>query len=412
MRYFHTDHLGSVDTITNETGGVVQRLSYDAWGKRRNTNGTDATSITAQTTRGFTRHEHDDEVGLVNMNAREFDPLLGRFITPDTIIQCPYSSQGMNRYTYVNNNPLSFTDPSGHSLRKKLKRAVQKIAKAGYDSWRAPSRAVDHYVTRPAIRHIAKHHPNALPYLRGAAVAVGSFFGGPGGGAAVAAKFDYETCRAMGCDPNDAMRAGLKGGATTYASSYIMGAKATGAHAPWYEQAVVRGIQGGIVSEIRGGEFENGFVSSAGFSVAASAYRSVSGASALSRQASDTNVFGKMMTKDMGREYEAGTATPCFWTCEGGATMSFVNKWLPFGQATGWAHDWTTGSSPVGFPTQFIEGIGTVVPRLASNVSLADFVDTPLGAVYNIGTMLPSYLVTVGAVMDESGAAAFLPQRY
>jgi hypothetical protein len=155
------------------------------------------------------------------MNAREFDPLLGRFITPDMIIQFPYSSQGMNRYTYVNNNPLSFTDPSGHSLRKKLKRAVQKVAKAQFDIWRAPTRAVDHYVTRPAIRHIAKHHPNALPYLRGAAVAVGSFFGGPGGGAAVAAKFDYETCRAMGCDANDAMRAGLKGGATHYASVFV-----------------------------------------------------------------------------------------------------------------------------------------------------------------------------------------------
>jgi RHS repeat-associated protein len=113
-RYFHTDHLGSVSVITNETGSVVQSLSYDTWGKRRNANGTDAVSITAQTTRGFTRHENDDEVGLVNMNAREYDYVLGRFVTPDTIVQYPLSSQGVNRYTYVNNNPLSFTDPSGH----------------------------------------------------------------------------------------------------------------------------------------------------------------------------------------------------------------------------------------------------------------------------------------------------------
>jgi hypothetical protein len=62
------------------------------------------------------------------MNAREYDPLLGRFVTPDTIVQFPYSSQGLNRYAYVNNNPLSFTDPSGHGLFKKIKKAVQRVA--------------------------------------------------------------------------------------------------------------------------------------------------------------------------------------------------------------------------------------------------------------------------------------------
>jgi RHS repeat-associated protein len=128
-RYFHTDHLGSVDTITNETGAVAQRLSYDAFGKRRNANGTDAASITAQTTRGFTRHEHDDEVGLVNMNAREYDPLLGRFATPDTLVQFTHHSQSYNRYGYVHNNPLSFTDPTGRGLGKWLKKTVKKYGR-------------------------------------------------------------------------------------------------------------------------------------------------------------------------------------------------------------------------------------------------------------------------------------------
>ena len=59
-RYFHTDHLGSVSVITNENGVVVERLSYDAWGKRRSPNGSDDTagSITSQTTRGFTGEEN------------------------------------------------------------------------------------------------------------------------------------------------------------------------------------------------------------------------------------------------------------------------------------------------------------------------------------------------------------------
>jgi hypothetical protein len=61
-RYFHTDHLGSISVITNETGGVVERLSFDAWGKRRHPDGTPdpAGSITSETSRGFTSHEQLD----------------------------------------------------------------------------------------------------------------------------------------------------------------------------------------------------------------------------------------------------------------------------------------------------------------------------------------------------------------
>ena len=64
MRYFTTDHLGSIAVITDELGAVVERLSYDAWGKRRFPSGADGPSgsITSQTTRGFTGHEMIDEV--------------------------------------------------------------------------------------------------------------------------------------------------------------------------------------------------------------------------------------------------------------------------------------------------------------------------------------------------------------
>jgi RHS repeat-associated protein len=133
IHYFHSDHLGSVEAITNGSAGVVQRLSYDAFGKRRNPYGTDAISITAQTTRGFTRHEHDDEVGLVNMNAREYDPLLGRFISPDTIIPGTTNSQSYNRYSYTNNNPLSMVDPTGNwSLKKVVKKVVKAVVGSAF----------------------------------------------------------------------------------------------------------------------------------------------------------------------------------------------------------------------------------------------------------------------------------------
>ena len=115
-RYFHKDHLGSIAIITNEVGAVVERLSYDAWGKRRFADGSDdpAGSITSQTTRGFTGHEQLADVGLVHMNGRVYDPLIGRFGSADPMVEDPFSTQGWNRYSYVGNNPVNFADPSGY----------------------------------------------------------------------------------------------------------------------------------------------------------------------------------------------------------------------------------------------------------------------------------------------------------
>ena len=95
---------------------MVERLSYDAWGKRRFPNGQDdpTGSISSQTTRGFTGQEELADVGLVHMNGRVYDPLLGRFGTPDPTTESPFSTQGWNRYSYVGNSPLNFTDPSGY----------------------------------------------------------------------------------------------------------------------------------------------------------------------------------------------------------------------------------------------------------------------------------------------------------
>jgi RHS repeat-associated protein len=67
------------------------------------------------TDRGFTNHEHLDTLGLIHMNARVYDPAIGRFMSPDPIVQDPYDLQSYNRYSYVRNNPLLYLDPSGHS---------------------------------------------------------------------------------------------------------------------------------------------------------------------------------------------------------------------------------------------------------------------------------------------------------
>jgi RHS repeat-associated protein len=133
--YLHHDQLGSVVAITNNAGTVVERLAYDPWGKRRFITGAADTldAITGQyIDRGFTMHEHIDEMGIINMNGRIYDPLIGRFMSADPYIQAPSDLQSFNRYAYVRNNPLNKTDPSGYSWWTKLRDKFIKPAIARF----------------------------------------------------------------------------------------------------------------------------------------------------------------------------------------------------------------------------------------------------------------------------------------
>ncbi len=131
LRYFHTDHLGSIAVISNENGVVVERLSYDPWGKRRHANGADdpTGSITSQSTRGFTGHEHLGELGLVHMNGRVYDPLIARMMAADPVVSDPMNPQTWNGYSYVGNDPLAFTDPTGHSFLSNFFRGIGNFFK-------------------------------------------------------------------------------------------------------------------------------------------------------------------------------------------------------------------------------------------------------------------------------------------
>ncbi|HEY2010592.1 MAG TPA: FG-GAP-like repeat-containing protein [Rhizomicrobium sp.] len=113
--YFNLDHLGSVSVIADQGGNVVQRLSYDAWGKPRSPNGSTLScgTITSSTTRGYTNQEEMPTQCMVNLNARLYDASIGKFMAPDSVVQDAFNGQSFNRYAYTNNNPLSFTDPTG-----------------------------------------------------------------------------------------------------------------------------------------------------------------------------------------------------------------------------------------------------------------------------------------------------------
>ncbi len=62
---------------------------------------------------GFTGHEHDDDLGLINMRGRLYDPVIRRFLSADPHVTHPLSGQSYNRYSYVVNDPTNLIDPTG-----------------------------------------------------------------------------------------------------------------------------------------------------------------------------------------------------------------------------------------------------------------------------------------------------------
>jgi len=108
--YLHTDHLGSVSVVSDGSGDLLAAQLYYPYGEVRWRAGTLPTDF------GFTGQRAEASIGLLDYRARYYDPVLGRFIQPDTIVPNPGNPQALNRYAYVYNNPLRYTDPSGHWL--------------------------------------------------------------------------------------------------------------------------------------------------------------------------------------------------------------------------------------------------------------------------------------------------------
>ncbi len=270
LRYLHKDHLGSVDAITNESGTVLERPSFDAWGRRRTvayTGGAWQVSYPAvpapsETHRGFTGHEMLDAVGLVHMGGRIYDPITARFLSPDPFVQSPDDMQNLHRYSYVLNNPLSYTDPSGFFF-KGLRHFVQK-------NWKT--------IAAVAIGVATGYGFAALAGQLGATGTVLAAAGGAGFGFGSA----FSGTLLAGGSVGDALRAGLRSGVISGLSAGVTDAVSAkgvfdlhdvkpGDYAKIATKALVHGtIQGGV-EELRGGQFIHGFAAGA-FAGASSPY--------------------------------------------------------------------------------------------------------------------------------------------
>lgn len=276
LQYMHHDHLGSVAVVTDATGSVTERLAYDPWGKRRFPNGKPDTtdSIVGLTMdRGFTMHEHLDEMGVIHMNGRIYDPLIGRFMSADPYIQAPDNLQSYNRYAYVMNNPLAFTDPSGYfSWRRFLGRVLFGIA--------GNSKLGRQLVT---IGVCIAGGPVACGFINGAnalvsgaslreSIKVGlrswltaEAFSWAGQQGTANSVTRYAAHAAVGCASSVASGGGCGSGA----ASAIFGKVATnniggGVPGEWDTgRFIATVVAGGIGSEIGGGKFKNGAATAA-----------------------------------------------------------------------------------------------------------------------------------------------------
>jgi RHS repeat-associated protein len=226
------DHLGSLVTVVDSLGTIKERLSYDPWGKRRAPTGASIDLLTLQTIytdRGYTGHLHADGVGLIHMNGRMYDPILARFISADPLIQAPNNLQSLNRYSYVMNNPLSYTDPTGYSWSKFR------------DKWLKPIAAIA----------ISVYMPQMLVKTYGITAGAASFITGG----------------IVGYAQTGTLQGAFMGawtGASFHAAGGISDATLKGAAQKMLAHAMV----GGISSAANGGTFKSGFIS-AGLTAAA-----------------------------------------------------------------------------------------------------------------------------------------------
>ncbi|MBN2612907.1 MAG: hypothetical protein JXB00_15230 [Bacteroidales bacterium] len=256
MYYVFTDHLGSWNVIADASGNKLQdrEMSFDAWGNRRNvTTWANDASLRYNFYRGFTGHEHWDELGLLDMNGRFYDPVLGMFISPDPYVQDPSSSQNFNRYAYCLNNPLIYTDPDGEFFIPMLIGAAVSVITNGINN--------------------VVHHQSFFKGVGKAALIGGiggAFSFGIGQAAMGMSGFGKVAFQTLAHSHLGGMMSGFNGG--SYSSGFLSGAFGSLAaigtgtllqNSSNFNQAIgmIGGgaVSGGIGSVIAGGNFWDGF---------------------------------------------------------------------------------------------------------------------------------------------------------
>ncbi len=278
VTYLLPDHLGSTNQLVDAAQAVVvRRNQYAPFGT------THATSGSRDSDYKFTGQRLDDSTGLYYYNARYYDPQLRRFITPDTLIQSPYDPQTLNRYAYCRNNPVIYTDPSGHSFWGSAKNFFATIGK------------VQAFGIIMAVPQVWDFSYQNRYYIAAAAITVGTY-GAASGFAATSWQAAVLNGALVG-EVSGGVSAGLNGGSgqDVLLGTVIQGAQAAvsagamhGIEASGLNsvgQVLAKGTVGGVMSEIQGGSFVRGFAMTAGFAAANAGYKAYVGGNATAASA-------------------------------------------------------------------------------------------------------------------------------
>ena len=287
--YLLRDHLGSVSVLTDALGTIVQELSYGPWGQRRHAaTWGDLTALarmsfdTSVTTRGYTGHEMVDAVGIIHMNGRIYDPKLGRFMQADPVIQFPHFSQSHNRYSYVLNNPLNATDPTGYFIGKLFKKVFKGLNKVFGDF--APFLSIALLAIPGMQAWVMQSWVNAFQFgFVTGGIATGSLRGALFGGISATAFVGI--------------------GSQFTAESGFLQSGGVG-------HVLTHGVTGGILAELQGGQFGHGFLA-AGLSKAVMGrfkYDDLSTPAVMSRTAIAATVGGTI-SRITGGKFANGAVT-------------------------------------------------------------------------------------------------------
>lgn len=266
FQYLHKDHIGSTTLITDSLANVVAELSYDAWGKRRKLDwsyNTDS-SLSILYQRGFTGHEHYDYFDIIDMNGRIYDPVLGRFLSPDPVITDGINLQSYNRYSYVINNPLTLTDPSGFSWLGDIIGDVGSAIGSAI-SW-AGNAVVDAHVFA-ANKAWEYRKEIAIAIIIAVCPAGGSLLLSMAYGAAAGFATGFAGTLIDGGSFSDALKAGAVGavvGAVSGGIGYGFSATFTSMGADGLTKIggniLSSGVRNGFSESLQGGTFEHGFM--------------------------------------------------------------------------------------------------------------------------------------------------------
>ncbi|RLA13394.1 MAG: hypothetical protein DRQ59_05405, partial [Gammaproteobacteria bacterium] len=287
--YLHKDALGSVVMITDDKGVEVQTMAFTPFGKRRDIQAIASfsnyysllmpTFTPVVTERGYTGQEHIDELDLIHMNGRVYDPALMRFLSPDPIVQAPTSTQNYNRYSYVVNNPLKYTDPSGYSFFS--------------DLWEDITDFIDEYAATIVTLVVA--------YFTYGVLELGALESGFAAG--------FAGGYVSGGDLSSAFIGGIFGAISAGVANEIAALKwgVVGASA-------AHGLTQGAISSVRGGRFQDGFLSGfAGHAISPLAKKIPGGEpSAIAARTTIAAVAGGVVAKLGGGKFENGAVTGAF----------------------------------------------------------------------------------------------------